>query len=140
MQKKRKPQAGAATAGSAKKYLVYLAKGLIAGLLLFVIMVSFCAIAVMKTQLAPKVITALFLICCGFCALAAGFFTARTPKKYGIALGAAGGGSLLAVILIVALFLNNGALGNTLIILIPVMLVLGIAGGILAVNMRKKVK
>lgn len=118
----------------------YLLRGLLIGGVVFLVALAIAALCITKIGLNEKEITIIFIACCSVSAAAGGFFCARKPRKNGILMGLVGAAPLMGIIIISALLVNGGIAGTNMAIMIPLMLVFGICGGVMAVNMKKRVK
>lgn len=114
--------------------------GLLSGMLVFALLLSLSAVAIVKIGLGEKEITVVFIACCSIAAAVGGFVCARKPRKNGILMGLAGSAPLLVILIAAVLLVNGGIAGNNMAIMIPLVLVFGICGGVMAVNMKKRVK
>lgn len=117
-----------------------LLRGLLSGIIVFVFLLSLAAAAIVKIGLGEKEITVAFIVCCSIAAAVSGFVCARKPKKNGILMGLAGSAPLLGMLIATVLLVNGGIAGNNMAIMIPLVLVFGACGGVMAVNMKKRVK
>lgn len=117
-----------------------LLRGLLAGAIVFATLLSLAAVLIVKIGLGEKEITVVFIACCSIAAAVGGFVCARKPRKNGILMGLAGSAPLLGILIAAVLLVNGGIAGNNMVIMIPLVLVFGICGGVMAVNMKKRVK
>lgn len=120
--------------------LQYLLRGLLIGSAVFLVLLAVAALCITQIGLNDKEITVIFIACCCISGAASGFFCARKPRKNGILMGLIGSAPLIAIITAVALLVNGGTVGTNMAITVPLTLVLGICGGVMAVNMKKRVK
>jgi len=70
----------------------------------------------------------------GFAAFAAGYFNVRPVRRQGLAFGMLAAVALYLLVLVAALVVSGGAPGLNAVLLLPVMLLCGAAGGIVAAN------
>lgn len=117
-----------------------LLRGLLAGAGIFLAALSIAALFITKVGLGEKEITIVFIACCSVAAAVGGFVCARKPKKNGILMGLVGSAPLLGILIAASLLMNGGMAGNNMAIMISLVLVFGICGGVMAVNMKKRVK
>lgn len=115
-------------------------RGTLIGGGVFLALIAASSVLLMRVSLTEIQTAVLFIACCCISAVAGGFFCARKPRKNGIVMGAAGAAPLMLVILFATLLVNAGKAGTNIAILIPLMIVFGICGGVVAVNMKKRVK
>lgn len=123
-----------------KEILGDILRGLLIGVAVFAVLTVICSVLLMKISMGEIETAVLFLFCCCVSAAVGGFFCARRPKKNGILLGLAGCAPLMVIVLLAALLINGGKAGTNIAIMVPLMVIFGICGGVLAVNMKKRVK
>lgn len=120
--------------------LQYLLRSLLISGAVLGALLAVAALCITQIALGDKEITVVFIACCCISGTTGGFFCARKPRKNGILMGLIGSVPLIAIITAVALLVNGGTVGTNMAITVPLTLVFGICGGVIAVNMKKRVK
>ncbi len=120
------------------KYLYSIIKGIIFGFSAFIVLICLFAFILTKADFSENQIRICAIVSAVLSSLISGFFSTRSIRKKGIYLGAASTIPLIIVVFLISLAFSGGNIGYTFFAVIPLMLLSGAIGGILAVNIRKK--
>lgn len=113
--------------------------GCISGAAACAVFTALFSLFLLKVDAADSVAAGLAAAVAGLSAFTAGFFSARVMHKNGLFIGLAGGAALFVLIGIIGAF-SGAEFSSRTVLRLCIMSVCGILGGIIGVNIRKKLK
>ena len=119
--------------------LFQIIKGSIAGVIFLTVIVLISALILYNNNFSDKFYIPLLSLSSALSGLISGFTSTRKLRKNGLVNGIISA-TIPALILLTAMIIANGSFNLFLIIPISMMLFMGAAGGIIAVNIKRKNK
>lgn len=115
------------------------AAGCVSGAVACVAFTALFSFLLLKVDAADSIVAGLAVAVAGLSAFTAGFSAARVLHKNGLLIGLAGAAALFLLLCVAGLF-SGARFSSQTALRLGVMAVSGILGGIIGVNIRKKLK
>lgn len=120
-----------------KKFIMTVLKGSAAGTVVFFLLLLIFSRAILSFDIDSSLLAVFAFASAALAAFVSGFAAVRPTRKKGVPVGAL---SVLPILVVIATAsaIASGSLGRNLLIAAAIMLLGGAAGGISAVNVRRK--